>query len=68
MGNTLNAPVLVAAANTGSRVMNMIEIPVNSIASISFSKATEALLITRSCTKLIGKSFPIKVECLPKLL
>lgn len=38
----LLSPVQVALANTAGRVMNMIEIPVNSIASISYPKASEA--------------------------
>lgn len=38
----LLTPVQVALANTAGRVMNMIEIPVNSIASISYPKASEA--------------------------
>jgi len=38
----LLSPVQVALANTAGRVMNMLEIPVNSIASISYPKATEA--------------------------
>ncbi|WP_209332527.1 oligosaccharide flippase family protein [Lunatimonas salinarum] len=38
----LLSPVQVALANTAGRVMNMVEIPVNSIASISYPKATEA--------------------------
>lgn len=37
----LLSPVQVALANTAGRVMNMIEIPVNSIASISYPKASE---------------------------
>lgn len=39
---TLLSPVQVALANTAGRVMNMIEIPVNSIASIAYPKASEA--------------------------
>src|SRR5690606_27002591 len=38
----LLSPVQVAIANTAGRVMNMIEIPVNSIASIAYPKASEA--------------------------
>ena len=38
----LLSPVQVAMANTAGRVMNMVEIPVNSIASISYPKAAEA--------------------------
>ncbi|MCC5935924.1 MAG: oligosaccharide flippase family protein [Lunatimonas sp.] len=38
----LLSPVQVALANTAGRVMNMVEIPVNSIASISYPKASEA--------------------------
>ena len=38
----LLSPVQVALANTAGRVMNMIEIPVNSIASIAYPKASEA--------------------------
>jgi O-antigen/teichoic acid export membrane protein len=38
----LLSPIQVALANTAGRVINMIEIPVNSIASISYPKATEA--------------------------
>lgn len=38
----LLSPVQVATANTAGRVMNMVEIPVNSIASISYPKAAEA--------------------------
>lgn len=38
----LLSPIQVALANTAGRVMNMIEIPINSIASISYPKASEA--------------------------
>ncbi|WP_232835003.1 oligosaccharide flippase family protein [Pleomorphovibrio marinus] len=38
----LLSPIQVAMANTAGRVMNMVEIPVNSIASISYPKASEA--------------------------
>jgi O-antigen/teichoic acid export membrane protein len=38
----LLSPVQVALANTAGRVMNVVEIPVNSIASISYPKAAEA--------------------------
>jgi O-antigen/teichoic acid export membrane protein len=38
----LLSPVQVAIANTAGRVMNMIEIPVNSIASIAYPKASAA--------------------------
>ena len=38
----LLSPVQVAMANTAGRVMNMVEILVNSIASISYPKAAEA--------------------------
>lgn len=38
----LLSPVQVAIANTAGRVMNMIEIPVNSIASITYPKASMA--------------------------
>jgi len=38
----LLSPVQVAIANTAGRVMNMIEIPVNSIASITYPKASAA--------------------------
>ena len=38
----LLSPIQVALANTAGRVMNMVEIPVNSIASISYPKASEA--------------------------
>ncbi|SEI73603.1 Membrane protein involved in the export of O-antigen and teichoic acid [Cyclobacterium xiamenense] len=38
----LLSPVQVAMANSAGRVMNVVEIPVNSIASISYPKAAEA--------------------------
>ena len=38
----LLSPVQVAIANTAGRVMNMIDIPVSSIASIAYPKASEA--------------------------
>ncbi|SHN15688.1 Membrane protein involved in the export of O-antigen and teichoic acid [Cyclobacterium lianum] len=38
----LLTPVQVALANSAGRMMNMVEIPVNSIASISYPKAAEA--------------------------
>ena len=38
----LLSPVQVAMANSAGRVINMLDIPINSIASISFPKASEA--------------------------
>ena len=51
----LLSPVQVAMANTAGRVMNMVEIPVNSIASISYPKAAEAH--DKKQEKLVGEIY-----------
>lgn len=51
----LLSPVQVAMANTAGRVMNMVEIPVNSIASISYPKAAEAH--DKKQSKLVGEIY-----------
>lgn len=51
----LLSPIQVALANTAGRVMNMVEIPVNSIASISYPKAAEAH--DKGLAKEVGKVY-----------
>lgn len=51
----LLSPVQVAMANTAGRVMNMVEIPVNSIASISYPKASEAY--DKNQVNEVGRTF-----------
>ncbi|WP_339677108.1 oligosaccharide flippase family protein [Cyclobacterium marinum] len=51
----LLSPVQVAMANTAGRVLNMVEIPVNSIASISYPKAAEAH--DKKQSKMVGEIY-----------
>ncbi len=63
----LLSPIQVAMANTAGRVMNMVEIPVNSIASISYPKAAasfekgELKEVGRMYEKTIGMMLSLTV-------
>ncbi|WP_162340260.1 oligosaccharide flippase family protein [Cyclobacterium salsum] len=70
----LLSPVQVAMANTAGRVLNMVEIPVNSIASISYPKAAEAHdtgktkelghLYEKTTGMMLSLTFPFWLFCL----